>query len=503
VSGQFTEEDGWQRLHPLSPVARIGRLVPILVLGLVLSATENKSESSKEELTYVVIIGVVSVVFGLVHWLVTRWKIDGDTLRIETGLIRRDSRRLPLARIQAIDIVRPLMARILGISELRIRLAGSGGTDGRLAYLPEQEAIALRDRLLSGAALADTSAAPTAVAVDEHPMASVPTGRLAGSVLLSGVSMILLAILVTLAVVDDLSPKAAAAVLGVSAIYLLSFVSVLWRRLSNGYHFVAVETPDGVRIRRGLLATVSETVPLGRIQAVRQIEPLLWRPLGWCRLEVDIAGSSGRNQRGEGSGVSRKALLPVGSHQDARHLLDRLIGGSAPAMTPPPLRARGKAPLSYHFLAAGHDEARVVCVTGRLTKVTAWVPLEKAQSIRRVQGPLQRRLGLASVHVDAAGKRAGAEFRDRSMEEADQLVEALSNLSRTARHRQSKQVAAVAAAKRSVTAAPTVAAAPVVPAAIPSGWYADPSGRHELRYWRDGRWTEHVSNHGVTAVDQP
>ncbi len=29
-------------------------------------------------------------------------------------------------------------------------------------------------------------------------------------------------------------------------------------------------------------------------------------------------------------------------------------------------------------------------------------------------------------------------------------------------------------------------------------WSADPSGRHELRYWDGMRWTEHVSDHGVT-----
>src|SRR6202044_442350 len=91
-----------------------------------------------------------TVIFGVVHWLVTRWKIEGDTLRIETGLIRRDSKRLPLARIQAVDVVRPLLARGLGVSELRIRLAGSSSSDGRLAYLAEATALELRQRLLGG-----------------------------------------------------------------------------------------------------------------------------------------------------------------------------------------------------------------------------------------------------------------------------------------------------------------------------------------------------------------
>jgi len=62
--------------------------------------------------------------------------------------------------------------------------------------------------------------------------------------------------------------------------------------------------------------------------------------------------------------------------------------------------------------------------------------------------------------------------------EADRLVEELSELSRLARrhHR------------------PAPAAADGSGGVAPSGWYPDPSGRHEQRYWHDGRWTEHVGD---------
>ena len=94
---------------------------------------------------------------------------------------------------------------------------------------------------------------------------------------------------------------------------------------------MAVEGPEGVRIRRGLFQTVSETIPYGRIQALRQVEPWLWRPFGWCRLEVDIAGATARNRARRGNGVVRKALLPVGSQADSWHLIARLLGGPDPA----------------------------------------------------------------------------------------------------------------------------------------------------------------------------
>jgi len=429
-------DGGWQRLHPLTPLARVGRLAPALVFLLLVSTVHSKVENQTAETDYLVVITLGSALYGYVHWMVTRWRLEAGTLRIETGLIRKDSRQLPLGRIQAVDIVRPLLARLLGVSELRVRLAGSGSTDGRLAYLTATQAAELRLHLLAGRHQLDT---PEAVG-SSLPMAAVTLGRLLSSVLLSLVSIVLVGTVAVLATLDQFEPRTAKAVAGFLAVYLISFAGVVWRRLSGHYGFVAVEGPEGVRISRGLLQTISETVPYGRIQAVRQVQPLLWRPFGWCRLEVDVAGATARNQRGEGTSVVRKALLPVGSVSDARLLLGRLLGAPDPPRTGPPRRARLKAPLSFHFLSAGHDHRHAMCVTGRINRTTTWVRLDKTQSVRRVQGPLQRPLGLATVHVDVAGRRTRAEFRDRTVEEADRLVAELTAGSRSARRRRYAEV---------------------------------------------------------------
>jgi len=37
----------------------------------------------------------------------------------------------------------------------------------------------------------------------------------------------------------------------------------------------------------------------------------------------------------------------------------------------------------------------------------------------------------------------------------------------------------------------------------PAGWYADPLGRHEVRYYDGQQWTEHVSSHGRASIDPP
>ena len=42
---------------------------------------------------------------------------------------------------------------------------------------------------------------------------------------------------------------------------------------------------------------------------------------------------------------------------------------------------------------------------------------------------------------------------------------------------------------------------PIRALSAPAGWLADPTSRHELRYWTGTAWSEHVSDMGATDVD--
>jgi putative membrane protein len=484
----------WQRLHPLSPVVGMGGLV--LALLVLLAGTESSGGRSGNVVVYLALVPLV-IVLGVVRWLVTRWKLDGVTLRIETGLLRRDSRQLPLARIQAVDVVRPFLARLLGMAELRIRLAGSNSAHGRLAYLSEPAALDLRARLLAGHHGLDLATPEP----EERPIATVPTERLVAATLVSSGTVVTVVAVAFVVLLTQVSKAAAAAIGGTAVIYLLGLIRVTWRRVSDQYGFSIGQAADGIRIRRGLLATVAETIPLQRVQAVRKIQPLLWRPFGWCRLEVDIAGAPGREQGTRSASVTR-ALLPVGAAATADVLMQTLVGITGPTLVAPPARVRWKAPLSYHFLAAGRDDSLAASSTGRLRKTTTWIPLEKVQSIRRVQGPVQRALSLATVHVDAAGRRVRAEFRDRDVGEADALFDRLTATSRAARRLATRRAEVAAAALRSsaTTAGPTDLG-PSTAAAVPAGWYVDPSRRHQLRFWDGNNWTAHVNDDGAAGAD--
>ena len=59
-----------------------------------------------------------------------------------------------------------------------------------------------------------------------------------------------------------------------------------------------------------------------------------------------------------------------------------------------------------------------------------------------------------------------------------------------------------AAPAAAAAAAPTAPAQPATPS-VPAGWYHDPAGRFELRYWDGSAWTDHVSRAGQQYTDPP
>jgi putative membrane protein len=424
-----TRADGWHRLAPVSPIVRAGRVA--IAIAVLLVPTALRGGDLTRDWPQLAVVGVL-LVLGFVSWLVTRWRIDGDDLRIETGLLRRQSLRFPLAQVQAVDVVRPGLARLFRVAELRLRMAGSTGGTARLAYLPEREVEPLRARLLALAHLGADGVAPTEE-VEERVLASVPTGRLAASILLSDVGFLAIAILIGLLVTAVEAPAATTEAFGGSAVWVLAGLTMLWRRFNQEYKLTVAEAPDGLRLRSGLVALTSETIRPGRVQAVRMVEPFVWRRLGWCRLEVDIAGRQRRKGEGEAQRAPLRAVLPVGTRALAEELLARIVPDAPTDRLRPPRRALVKSPLRYRFLSFGQTDSCVVTTTGRIRRVTAWVPLAKVQSFRRVQGPVQRRLGLASIHLDTAGRSVHANLRDRDVREADGVLGSLVALARAAR----------------------------------------------------------------------
>jgi putative membrane protein len=235
------------------------------------------------------------------------------------------------------------------------------------------------------------------------------------------------------------SGTAAGAVMLTAGPALLGAGSVAVRQLLSGYGFTVAESPDGLRLRHGLLDTRSQTIPDGRVQAVRIREPLLWRRAGWVRVDVDVAGYGGTGEQQ----LATSALLPVAPRELAEHLVARVLGAELPpADRPVPPAARWRAPLQARRLRVGVDAQHVVSTSGVLTTTTDIAPAGQGAEPAPDLRPVQRRLGLATVHVDTAGRRLpGAVLPHRDAADAAALLDDLTERARAARSGGREQLA--------------------------------------------------------------
>jgi putative membrane protein len=378
-------------------------------------------------------IVVFFLLVGVVSWLVTRWRLADGALQIETGLLRRQSLRFPISQIQAVDIVSPGMARMFGLAEVRVRMASGSRSTGRLAYMPAAYAEAVRAELLRRRTVAAESTLQPPAAVDFTPLFTVHPGRLAGSIFTSGPALFVYFIVVSLVIVAVADPSAAGGAAAGSTSSLIAFVAGMWTRFNGEYRLSLGAGPDGLHVRSGLVQTSAETIPWGRIQALRTIQPILWRPFGWARIEADVAGRNVSGRQNRAAKRAGKALIPVGTLAEAQWLVQLVMPGAPTAPVPPPSRARWKAPLRYRNLSFAANEHYVITTSGRLRRVTDRVPLAKVQSVRWTEGPVQRRIRLASVHLDTAGRSVFCVARDRDAGEAQDVVTRLPDMCRAAR----------------------------------------------------------------------
>lgn len=407
-----------QKLHPLTPLLKGFRLLVLAVAALSWRTLEQLHFLRWLEVVAGLLVAVL--VYSYIAWTVTGYEVVGRELRIHEGLVSRRVRTVPLERLQAIEVIQPFQARIFGLAELKLDLAGTEKSEAPLSFLPMAQAQALRTQLLalsSGVQPEQVEAQPP-----ETPVFRVDNNDVAWSQFLTPPVMFTpLAILYVVAQFAFNEDFGVFAVLSsISALFATLIAPAM--RVANFWDFRLARSSDNtdgkLRIQHGLLTTRSQTVPARRIQSLTVTWPLLWRSKGWLRITLAVAGQS---SVGEGTRrAETDRLLPVATLDEARTVMPYVMPGvdiAALPMTPVPRSARWLAPLQARVMVAGLTEQVFGSVDGFATRQLTIVPYGRIQSVRLTQGPWQRRLGLATVHADIAGG-APVSAAHRPLEEA-------------------------------------------------------------------------------------
>ncbi|MGN7202119.1 PH domain-containing protein [Arthrobacter sp. SAFR-044] len=483
-----TPDGEWLRVHPASPFVRgwVALAAIAFFFGRDLFERTLQGQPVFEDgfarrapwlLGGGAAVLAVAVLGFILTWYFTKYQVSGGYVRVNSGLLFRQHRQARLDRVQAIDIVQPLLARIFGLAELKFEVADAGESAVRLAYLRIDDARQLRATILARASGAEASfgggpvagidaaarpgpgsplAAPFGAPAPEAPeiqVLSVPPSRLIGSLLLSEQSFFIVvggfASVVLSALTDNrafyfyLVPAA----LGLAASY--------WNFFNKGYNFTAAVSPDGIRLRYGLLDTQAQTLPPGRIQAVKIAQPPLWRPFGWYRMQVNVAGYGTSGNAVEGN--TRTILLPVGKFTDVMAMLSLVLpdpgtdrpdtvfaaglGGrdSDGGFTTTPRRARLLAPLAWRRNGFAATDTALLIRSGRWWRELVLVPHQRTQSLALHQGPLARRFRVADLVLHTTAGPVVPRLTQAGLDEARQLFDEQSARARLARKRQTTE----------------------------------------------------------------
>ncbi|WP_105032658.1 PH domain-containing protein [Arthrobacter ruber] len=419
--------DAWHRVHFISPLVR-GWIVLVAILYFVgrdwfegMFSGETRGRGPLPEgvgvlLAAGVLLAVVLVVAAvfLVSWYFTRYQVTAEHVRVHSGVVFRQQRQARLDRVQAIDIVQPFLARIFGLAELKFEVADAGESAVRLAFLKLDDARRLRATILARAAgvSEDPEHPGTIVEAPEREVVAIPPGRVVGAVALSGTTVALVlaaAVIITLGITLD-TPIIATSFIPI----LIGVAGAYWSALNTGYNFRAATSPDGIRMRYGLLDTRSQTVPPGRVQALSIVQPPLWRPKGWYRVTVNVAGY-GLSASTEGQ--ARATLLPVGTWDEVLQTLALVLpepGTPRPVevftaglvgrdddegFATTPRRARWLAPFAWRRNGFAVTGTALLLRSGVLWRRLVVVPHERTQSLSLHQGPLARRFGVSDLQL--------------------------------------------------------------------------------------------------------
>jgi putative membrane protein len=369
-------------------------------------------------------LGVVLLVllagsaYAYVSWRMTRFRVADEALELYSGILFRQHRRARLDRLQTVDVAQPFVARLAGLARLTLEVAGGSDSSVALSYLREEEALALRNHLLAEAAGVHYEGEQAPEAPEQHAL-EVPVGRLIGSLVLS-VPAIILVLAVTAFVVVSVILRNPAPIAGVFPT-VLAVAGMLWSRFNGGFGFRVATAPDGLRVRHGLLEQLTQTVPPGRVQAVELSQGPLWRMADWWSVHVNIAGYSGSGN--DPRNASGNTLLAVGTRYEAVSVLALVLPdlGVEPGENPwnvveaglmgtssawssdsyltVPGRARWVDPIGWRRTGVRVTREALLIRRGVISRTLDVVPHARTQSLAVTQGPVERRLGLATFHL--------------------------------------------------------------------------------------------------------
>lgn len=389
------------RLHPVTPLRR--SWVQLSVFGWLAWGHRDTLDTVCDAVgTWAVVVlaavlGAAVVTGYTVAWFKARYCLTREHLDYRYGLVRRVHRRFPIDKIRAVDVQRPLWARLIGVASLRIDTAGGPQS---ITVLSRKDAHRLRTEVLS--LVHSTTAEDAEDAGDGGNgegegtvIARVSARDLAVSILLNARMMIRLTIGAGVSITPFLLSGHPLS-LGLVLPWLRDLWHATGKRFPADHGWTVREVPGGYRTEHGLFNRSQYTWQHDRICSITLHQPVLWRSRNWVKITGGVV-AHGRD------GV----ILPVAKRHEAEKLMVGLLGADVLAVLDDPAIAPRRARRCTPFWrACAWSESTAFAAGWRglfLRQQITVAPLRRVLTVHTSQGWWQRLHGVATVELALPG----------------------------------------------------------------------------------------------------
>jgi putative membrane protein len=354
-----------QRLHPSSVLFSFGKMARNLALpGLVLLFSAGRGGGEWWDWQLWAMLLVIPYVFVSVgRYLSFRYRYEENEIVVRTGLVFRNERHIPYARIQNLDAVQNVFHRMLDVVEVRVETGAGQEPEAKMSVVPRAAFEEMRRRVFAeqraAEATGEASAAPATPAdVPARTLLRLSALEVALFGFIQNRGIVLIGagfgVLWEVGVMDrflgttfgkealgrgavrDILRGAFGAIelpvdrIGLTlaafagfllVIPLLSMALALFRL--HGFRLTRIG--DDLRTEYGLLTRVSATIPLRRIQTLTIRESLLHRLFDRASVRVDTAGSDGGEN--DDKAKQREWLAPIVRLDELPGLLHEVLPG--------------------------------------------------------------------------------------------------------------------------------------------------------------------------------
>jgi len=326
-------------------VGTLRQLRGLVIPAALILITGNMGQG-RSELIYIGIATIITVLAGLgslAEWWNFRYAFAPRELVVRSGIIQKQERVVPYARIQAININEAPLERLVGIVRLKVETAAGGTADIEIRAVARDEATRLREALAAARAQArqsdddtvtpqadeshsDAAATEVATPADAELLRALSTPELLALGATSGrigpMAAVVGAVLQfgTEIVPDawwDRVPWQRAEALRdiqvlVSLLLVVAVVTWLLAIASTALTYGGFElrrSGDQLLLQHGLLDRRRRTIPIQRIQAILVSESLLRQP--FRRAEIRFESAGGEVDGGSGDSGALFPYIPL------------------------------------------------------------------------------------------------------------------------------------------------------------------------------------------------